>query len=864
MSVRGTAVRAGSPRRAAGLAAVLAMGAYCLAMAVHGTYPFGSRSRAVNDLGNQFVPFHARLWDLMHGTTTGDLFFNWGSGYGVPFLADLFAYLMNPFSWLVGVFPRSMIELPVFLVTLLCIGCGTALMTVLLLRMRDGVPWQAALLAVGYGVSSWTTGVGWADPMWMWGLVSFPLLGIAGDWCVRRRHWTAGALLVAVCWAGNFYTAAMATLCAGLVLAVRLALDSRPVRERGRSALRALSMAAVGVLLAAPVLTVSWKAARLAQPAPDAAYAGAPSFRAYLAHLLPAGYGAGAPQAAVGVLALLLLLTFPFLGRAPVRERVLWSALVVAVALSFVWRPTLLLWHGGALPNGGPYRASIALTAVSVVTAWLALTYRPRPRELAAGASVLALVLALAAGGGYVSRATWALTVVGGALTLALLWLLPRAGGARRRRLVATGLTVMVFAGAAGATLGVTVIRDRSDWWRPKRTFDARSLAAYLAVRSHASWPQGRSDPGPHEFADNDPLLLDGEGGSYYSSYVPARSAAALSALGAGWYMGGRHLVSFDDPVGRVLMGVTSHLEPAPAAFGQFTQHTGSVPPVVTLRAPGTGLDGEGRADASVFDRRNRALGTAVYTVAGLRPAPGTAPVSTPDTGPGRLPPGRSRVLTARCPAGTDAYLHAPWYSGSVTALGTVTRTWGEAPMTRGGLVRLGRVTRGGDFPVGLAPGPAPGPDRSVAGAVVGCLDHRKLERAVAELTAGAPARVSAAGHSIRADFHGPRTAVAVVSVPAVEGWECAVDGGAPRPPATLAGLIAVRMTAARSVACSYRPPGLVPGVVLSACAAAALFAVSLTAAVSGLSPGSGYGSGVPAGRPVRPRRAGRGRGPCR
>lgn len=63
-------------------AALLSMGAYCLAMAAHGTYPFGRRSRAVNDLGNQFVPLHAHLRDLMHGDTTGDLYLNWSSGYG--------------------------------------------------------------------------------------------------------------------------------------------------------------------------------------------------------------------------------------------------------------------------------------------------------------------------------------------------------------------------------------------------------------------------------------------------------------------------------------------------------------------------------------------------------------------------------------------------------------------------------------------------------------------------------------------------------------------------------------------------------------------------------------------------------------
>lgn len=111
------------------LAAVLAMAAYCIGSAGHGIYPFGPRGRAVNDLGNQFVPLHAHLWDLVHGAGGGDLFLNWNSGFGVPFLADFFTYLAYPFSWLVLLFPRSAVDLPIFLGGLLCIGLAAALMT---------------------------------------------------------------------------------------------------------------------------------------------------------------------------------------------------------------------------------------------------------------------------------------------------------------------------------------------------------------------------------------------------------------------------------------------------------------------------------------------------------------------------------------------------------------------------------------------------------------------------------------------------------------------------------------------------------------------------------------------------------------
>ncbi|UNO44117.1 YfhO family protein [Streptomyces sp. MST-110588] len=408
------------------------MGAYCLALTVHDSYPFGSRSRAVNDLGNQFVPFHAHLWDLMHGNTTGDLLFNWNSGYGVPFLADFLTYLMNPFSWLVGLFPRHLADLPVFLVTLLSIGLGSALMTVLLGRLRPGPAWPRALLSAGYGLCAWVLRDGTADPMWMWGLAALPMLGIAADWCLRRRRWVAGTLLVAAAWAGNFYTAAMGTLAMALVLGLRLLLAAHiPVRDRVRSLARAASMTATGVLLAAPALTVGFKAGKASMPAPEAHYGGRPPTLDYLAQLLPGGRGqVPAPHLFIGMLGLLLVAAFPFMRGVPPRVRAGWYGLAAGVALSFVWKPTILLWHGLALPNGSPYRAAFTLSALLVIMAWLALSYGPRPRELMAGAGLVALLAALCHGRESVGAATWVLVAGSGTVVLGALVVLhrPRTG----------------------------------------------------------------------------------------------------------------------------------------------------------------------------------------------------------------------------------------------------------------------------------------------------------------------------------------------------------------------------------------------------------------------------------------------------
>ncbi|MFI6682296.1 YfhO family protein [Streptomyces sp. NPDC050485] len=814
----------GAQTLAATLSAVISMGAYCLAMAVHGTYPFGSRSRAVNDLGNQFVPFHAHLWDLMHGTSSGDLVFNWGSGFGVPFLGDFFTYLMNPFSWLVGLFPRDQVEIPVFLVTLFSVGLAAFLMTVLLGRLRPGSPWLRGLLSVGYAVSAWMISDGFSDPMWMWGLVAFPMLGIASDWCLRGRHWIPGTLLVFASWAGNFYIAAMATIGMGLVLAVRLILEDTPVRQRLNVLVRAGTMTVTGVLLAAPVLTVSLKASKLSQPAPDATYKGAPSPGDYLAHLLPGGLLTSAPQISVGLLPLLLVFSFPFIRRVPGKERIAWCVLLVLVALSYIWTPTILLWHGLAMPNGSPYRASIALTAMLVIVAWLALARRPRPKELLYGAGVTAVVLALAARSPYVSRGTWILTVGGGLLVLALLVLLYRFRGDRRLRIaVLGGLACTVFLSTAYTVFSVTAIRDSTAWWQPKRTLDSKSLAAYDAVRAHDDWPATRSDPGPHEFANNDPLLLGGEGGSYYSSYVPAKTAEALHALGAGWYIQGRHTLSFTDPVGRAIMGIGGYLDWAKNPNG-FAQKSAAAPPVVTLR-PGTATDAKTH-DASVFARQERVLGASVYDVPALAPGAGPTPTTKPNGDwhlPGNAKGGKWTSFTASCTPGTEAFWYAPWYTGNIQALGGKSAQEGRYNMTSNTLLSLGTVPAGGKFTVALGTRKA----QDIPKFPVGCLDRAKLGAAVGQLKTTAPLEVTAGGHSIAATFRKGTKGTAVISTPAVTGWQCSVDGGASRTPGTLGGLIAVSLGDGGSrVSCSYQTPGLKPGLLASGLALVALLAV--------------------------------------
>ncbi|MEV7184085.1 YfhO family protein [Kitasatospora sp. NPDC093102] len=818
-----------------GGAAGLAMGGYGLATAARGQWPAGAEAVA--------VPYHAHLWDLLHGQATGDLLVNWNSGYGAPFLADFFAYLMNPFSWPTALLPRDQGRLAVLLVTLATIGLGTALMTRLLGRLHPGPRRLRALAAVGYGLCAWVLDVGGAAPMWLWGLVSLPLLGLAADWCLRERHWVAGALCVALAWAGNLYTAASATLAAGLLFAVRLFASPCPFRHRVRAIGRAVTVATAGVLLASPVLFVAVLAARRAQPESPVEPLGPSGVGAHLARLLPVTHGGQQlPDVAIGVFGLLVVCGLPFNRRVRLRERALWCAALAVVAAGFVWTPTVLVWHGLAIPVGGPYRVAFVLSGLLVLAGWVSLAHRPDRLTVLGGAAVVAVIAGLAAGRHAVRPATWVLLGVGVAVLAAALWLLCRRHPDRRANTLATWVI-------GGAVLGNAVWSGYAVLGAAPsdRVSPAAVRAGHAVLRAAADWPNGRSDPGQHVFTPNDPLLLNGQGGGYYSSYLPTVTALLLHDLGAGWTAGGRQTASVTDPVGQALFGVRTHLDDThlddthlddtrpddahpdgaePGASPRAsTPVRAAAPPLVTVLLPGARPE-----TSSVWSRQESLLGSQVYDAP--LPVPAGGPTPTLHGTSGWSVPGgeEGTVFTAACTPGGTAYFHGVWYRGTVSGLGTRYRSDGEQPTTAVPIHRLGTVPADGVVRVTLRSDVV----SQVPARPIGCLRAGALEAAVARLTATGATRVEAGGHTLTAALPAGSTGTALISVPATEGWTCAVDGGRRTAPASVLGMIGVPLgDGASRIACAFHPPGLTEGLRVASATAAVLVLVAVFARLS-------------------------------
>ncbi|MFD7442355.1 YfhO family protein [Streptomyces sp. NPDC059909] len=807
--------------RASALAALVTTVAVCAGDAVARSFPFGPKTRSVNDLGNQFVPFHAHLWDLLHGRAGGGLLLNWQSGYGTSFLPDLGTYLTSPFSVLVGLFPREDIDLAVYVITVLKMAAAAAAMTWLLLTLHRGAGrrWMASVLGASYALCGWSVIEATYNTMWLDGLIAFPLLCLVGEWARGRRRPVLGPLVVAVAWIANFYTAYMATLGAALVVALRLLLDEETgVRDRVRVLVRAASTTLLGIALAAPVLLPVFLGSKHAYPGVVREFEPA-GWRDVFARTLPATYSFSTPALFLGTGALLLACALLFHRGVPRRERRWWTALAVVVAVSFQWKPTHLAWHVFATPNGSPYRQTFVLAGIVVIAAWVcvARAWPGRP-ALLAGTGVLTVIALGAATSDLVTGWTFPLFLAGLAAAGGGLVLAERSARRRPRSRYVVVAAVLLSGALVGQAAATTAYTDRQRLGRlddyPAWGGDHSARAA--AVAGADGWPRYRTDPGREQLTGNDPMLVGGEGGGYYSSHTPDVFTRTMTALGTGWTSRGRSVQSLDNPVTDAVFSVGARVRSdspdSPGAAPRVVR-AAEVLPLVTVRPPGP----EPRYGDSPFRNQELLLGASVYE----RPVDGV------------------------CPAGTDVFLWAPDYAGTAR-LGSAepVRLIGRPPKRRAPMTLLGTSAGPGSRIVFGKGGPPL--DWSA-----GCLDRGRLAVAVGRLKSTGAVSVDVRDDGVRAELPPGSTGTAVLAAPRIAGWSC---NGAPA--GEHLGLVAVPLDGRTTVVdCSFRPPGLRAGAAIGGAALLVLVLLGVLRAARGRGTGRGQGpvrGPVPAGGPAR------------
>lgn len=813
--------RVRSTGAAALLAALLTAAGFCVAGIIRGTYPFGSVSRSTNDLGAQYIPFYAHLWDILHGQAQGDLFFNWQSGFGVGFWGDVGVVLGSPLSLLVALFPRDQIDLAVFVLTTLKLALAAAAMVVLLRKMRPGPAWLAAALGASYGMCGWAIDDAAYVPMWLDGLIALPMFCLVGEWSlqaltrggVRRTNRLLSVLVIGLFWFSNFYTAYMATIAGGLVLLARVLTSDLSWFRRLRVLLRHAVSVLLGMALAAPLLIPVFTANSEATTSPSGFFTPLPLDK-FLSRLMPLSEGVGASASLyVGTAALLLALTLPFNGSLKVITRVVWTATVVLLAASFLWSPTQKFWHGFDTPNGSQYREAFVLCGVLVIVAWLSSADRaPSPIALGGAAALLVTLALISQDSPFLTSGSVGMLAAAGGLTIAVmltLWLIRRLGNRGWSGIPVVAAVVLVIVVGVETTLSAVVMDEQrakflsasAPAWGPQQTEQRDKIAAA------SDWPEYRTDPGTRT-TPNDPMLLGGQGAGLYSSLLPASLNETLSGLGFGWAGFGRASYALDNPVTNAIFSIGA------AMHRDDNLTRADAPPLVTIR-PGPAPD---VPFTSAYGLQERLLGAQVYDVPAYR---GSV------VAPGLL------TLKARCPVGSTVFLHFPQVGGQARLAGgewqPLTASRRPRTTTSSKMVELGKVPASGDVLIDLQVVAA------VRGAItprgaLGCLDSTKLATAVSDLRAAGATHVETGGRSISATLKPGSTGVAVIAAPALPGWLCARDGGKPEKPTSFGGLLSVSLPGpTERVSCEYLPPGL--GIGLAAGGGALLITLGLALA---------------------------------
>ncbi|MBB5980968.1 YfhO family protein [Kribbella solani] len=815
-------------RRSAVLPAVVAFvvvaAVFTASGIIRGTYPFGSLSRSTNDLGTQYIPFFAHLWDVLHGRAQGDFLFNWQSAFGVGFLADAGVDLGSPLSLLVGLFPRDRIDLAVYVITTLKLGLAAAAMAVVLLKLRPGPRWVAAMLGASYGVCGWALDDGSYVPMWLDGLIALPMFFLVAEWSLRRTNRVLSVLVVAVFWLSNFYTAYMATFAGGIYLLARLLTSDLSWSLRLRSVIRHGISFALGIALVAPILLPIITANRAATPSPSGIFRPS-ALDVFLSRLLPLSEGVGKTASLyVGTVALLLALTLPFNRFVPWRSRVIWVITIVGVAMSFRWAPTQEFWHAFDTPNGSQYREAFVLCGLLVAAAWVAVAHRlPGPLALLGGGALVAVIAVLSDGSRLLTRHSMFVLIVSGAVTLVAfgtIWLLRRMPATRRLKLPVAAAFAVLLAVVTVETTWTAIITDeyRAKALTPSApAWTGKETDQLNAIRAAGDWPKYRTEPGT-TLTPNDPMLLGGQGAGLYSSLLPSTTNQLLTGLGFGWSGYGRASRTLDNPVTDAIFAVGARMRPADDGTPHISRS--EAPPLVTVQRRLAPAPASTDSNApNPYAAQDQLLGSKVYEV--------------PEYKGTRFATGEVK-LVAQCTPGTTAYLFMPRVGGRARQPGG---SWHELSSTRrpgintsSAMIDLGTVPATGNLLIEVNFGEAPQgipPENAI-----GCLDEKALAGAVKGLRATGASDVQAGGHSLHATLRPGSKGWAVLSVPKLDGWTCSVDGAKAQTPRNFGGLMAVQLTnPAKRVDCTFTPAGLRRGLAIGAAAAVLTLAIALTGA---------------------------------
>lgn len=373
-----------------------------------GHKPIGNFSVLTLDLNAQYVYFYEALRDFVWGDSS--LLYSFSRSLGGEFMGIYAYYIASPLSYIVALFPKSMMLFALLLIIVIKIGlCGLFFGFYLHKQSPNIDKSKILLFSTMYALSAYAITYQ-NNIMWLDGLFLLPLLTYSVERLVKEGRFKLYTVILALMMASHYYIGYM--LCWYTLFCFFFTYfkeDSSSVNLKGEKLHFIKSFARIGVstligigmsafIIGSAYYSLQFGKSEFSEPNWDF-FARFDLFDLF-PRLLPGAYDTvmheGLPLLYCGVLTLLLLPIYVMAKRVKNREKVFYIGFTLLYVLIMVINPTDLVMHGFQEPNCLNYRYSFIVIFLMLVMAYKAFCEieEHSPKKIfATGAIILALLL---------------------------------------------------------------------------------------------------------------------------------------------------------------------------------------------------------------------------------------------------------------------------------------------------------------------------------------------------------------------------------------------------------------------------------------------------------------------------------------
>ena len=374
-------------------------------------FPFGNLSILSLDFQSQYIYYFEYLRELL--TEGGDWFYTWSRTLGGEFMGYISYYLGSPFNFMVVLFPRNHIAVAAAFIVLAKVGAMGVTFSLYLHKTRRSSPLQTILFSAMYALSGYVA-IQQFNPMWLDAVIWLPLLVLGIESLIKERKVILYIVSIFLILTSNYYIGYMCCIFTVLYFAYYYFLvrpELVPCGEAGekkgffsycgtRAFMRIGFATVVAVMMSAFMLLCAYYSLTFGKSGfsnPSFAFDLKFDFLDLFVKMLVGSYDTvrenGLPLIYSGLLTLIFIPLFYTSPEISGRRKILSSALVGVMIVSFMLNPVDLAWHGFSMPNWLNYRYSFLFSFIVIIMAYDAFSSMKSIRFKDVAKSAVAVLL---------------------------------------------------------------------------------------------------------------------------------------------------------------------------------------------------------------------------------------------------------------------------------------------------------------------------------------------------------------------------------------------------------------------------------------------------------------------------------------